>query len=131
MRLFLNDKVHMFRSSPAEVFLRKGVLKIYSKFTGERPCRSATSIKLQSNFIEVALQDGCSPINLLHIFRPPFPKNTSEGLFLYVLFSLKLASPYLFKTSFFNVLVKKTKKTWLLWLIFQVRSTEMAEVSDM
>ena len=32
-----------FRSSHSEVFLRKGVLKICSKFTGEHPCRSAIS----------------------------------------------------------------------------------------
>ena len=25
---------------------------------------------------------GCSPVNLLHIFRIPFPKNTSGGLLL-------------------------------------------------
>ena len=31
-------------------FLRKGVLKIRSKFTGEMPCRSAISVKLQNNF---------------------------------------------------------------------------------
>ena len=35
-----------FRSSPAEVFLRKGVLKICSKFTREHPCRSVISVKL-------------------------------------------------------------------------------------
>ena len=28
------------------MFLGKGILKIYSKFTGEHPCRSAISIKL-------------------------------------------------------------------------------------
>ena len=32
------------------------------------------------NFIEIALRQGCSPVNLLHIFRMPFPKNFSEGL---------------------------------------------------
>ena len=58
-----------FRSNPPEVFLGKGVLKICSKFTGEHPCRSATSIKLQSNFNESALRHGCSSVNLLHIFR--------------------------------------------------------------
>ena len=40
------------------------------------------SKKLQSNFIEIALRHGCSPVNLLHIFRTPFPKNTSAWLFL-------------------------------------------------
>ena len=34
------------RSSHLEVFLRKGVLKICSKFTGEHPCQSVISIKI-------------------------------------------------------------------------------------
>ena len=36
----------LFRSSRPEVFLGKGVLKIYSKFTGEHLCRSAISKKV-------------------------------------------------------------------------------------
>ena len=32
-----------------------------------------------ANFIEIALQHVCSPVNLLHIFRTPFTKNTSGG----------------------------------------------------
>ena len=55
------------------MFLGKGVLKICSKFTEEHPCQSASS---------KALRDGCSPVNLLHIFRTRFPRNTSGGLFL-------------------------------------------------
>ena len=35
-----------FRSSPPEVFLGRGTLKICNKFTGEHPCWSAISIKL-------------------------------------------------------------------------------------
>ena len=62
------------------LLLGKGVLEVCSKFTGEHPCRSALSIKLQSNFIKIALRHGCSPVNLLHIFRIPFLKNTSSGL---------------------------------------------------
>ena len=42
------------------------------------------SIKLQSNFIEITLRRGCSPVNLLHIFRTLFLKNTSERLVLYI-----------------------------------------------
>ena len=30
------------------------------------------------NFIEITLQHGCSPVNLQHIFRTPFTKNTSR-----------------------------------------------------
>ena len=37
---------------------------------------------LQSNFIEITLPHGCSPVNLLHIFRTPFLKNTSGRLLL-------------------------------------------------
>ena len=48
------------RSSCPEVFLRKSVLKICSKFTEEHPCGSVISIKLQSSFIEIALPHGCS-----------------------------------------------------------------------
>ena len=63
------------------VFLGKDDLNICSKFTGEHPCRRAISIKLQSNVIEIALQDGYSA-NLLHIFRTLFLKNTSRWLLL-------------------------------------------------
>ena len=61
-RIHCNSTV---RSSPSEVFLGKGVLKICSKFTGEHPCRSAISIKLK---------------------RTPFPKNTSGWLLLHCKF---------------------------------------------
>ena len=43
------------RSRPPDVFLRKRVLKIGSKFIEEYLCRSVISIKFQSNFIETAL----------------------------------------------------------------------------
>ena len=33
------------------------------------------------SFNKVAKHE-CSPVNLLHIFRTPFPENTSEGLLL-------------------------------------------------
>ena len=71
-----------FRSSRPEVFLRKGVLKICKKFTGEHPCRSVISIKLLCNFIEITFWHGCSPVNLLYIFRTPFLKNTFGRLVL-------------------------------------------------
>ena len=61
-----------------------GVLKICSKFTGEHPCQSVISIKFQSNFIEITLRHGYSPVNLLRISRAPFPNNTSRWLLLYL-----------------------------------------------
>ena len=74
----------MYRGRPPKVFLSKGVLKIRSKLTGEHPYRSAISIKIQSSFIEIAFWYGYSPVNLLHIFGTPFPKNNSGGLLVYV-----------------------------------------------
>ena len=69
-----------FRSSHPEVFLGKGVQKICSKFAGEHPWRSAIS----SIFIKIALRHGRSPVNLMHIFRTPFPKSTSVRLLLMI-----------------------------------------------
>ena len=43
-------KYALSRSNRPEVFLRKGVLKICSKFRVEHSCRSAISIKLQIEF---------------------------------------------------------------------------------
>ena len=31
--------------------------------------------KVARNVIEIALRHGCSPVNLLHIFRTPFPEH--------------------------------------------------------
>ena len=45
-------------------------------------CSQVFSSVLLCNFIEIALRHGCSPVNLLHIFRTPFLKNTSGRLHL-------------------------------------------------
>ena len=42
-----------------------------------------TSIKFLCNFIEITLWHGCSPVNLLHIFRSPFSKKTSGRVLLH------------------------------------------------
>ena len=42
------EKINLQISSRPKVFLRKGVLRICSKFTGEHPCQIAIPIKLQS-----------------------------------------------------------------------------------
>ena len=60
----------------------KGV-RICSKFPGEHPCRNVISIKLLCNFLEIKLRYGCSPANLLHIFRSAFLKNTTGWLLLF------------------------------------------------
>ena len=62
--------------------LKKRCSEISSKFTEEHPCQSAISVKLLSIFIEITLQHGCSPVNLLHILGKNFNRNTSRWLLL-------------------------------------------------
>ena len=68
-------------------------LKICCKFTGEH--RSAISIKLRCNFIEITLRHGYSPVHLLHIFTTPFSKSTSGWLLLKRLSHLRCPSKFL------------------------------------
>ena len=90
----------------------------------ENPCRRAISIKLRSNFIEIALRRGCSPVNLLHISRTPFPRNTSGWLLL-----ILNSSPGLFKYSSTNGIIGLSASSCssvpsidLLFLLFLVSS---------
>ena len=76
-RVILDSQCSFSKSSHPEVFLRKGFLKTCSNVLGERPCRSVISIKLLRNLIEITFQHGCSPVNLMYIFRTPFLKNTT------------------------------------------------------
>ena len=85
-KLYIDMTKSNSRSSRPEVFLGKGVLEKCSKFTGEHPCRSAISIKLQSSFIKITHRYGCSPVNLLHFFGTPFTKNASGRLLLATVF---------------------------------------------
>ena len=48
-----NTFLWISKCSPPEVFIGKGVLKMCSKVTGEHPCQSVISTKLQRNFIEI------------------------------------------------------------------------------
>ena len=64
------------------MLLGKRVLRIFSKFIGEQQCRSSISVKLFCNFIEITFRRGRSPVNLQHIFRTPFLKNTFGWLLL-------------------------------------------------
>ena len=106
------------RSSRPEVFLRKGVLKICRKF--------------QCNFNKVAFQlrHGCSPVNLLHISRTPFPRKTFGCLLLNYHYTFivvlmvwnesllkRLAQVYLFKSG--KLVVKSVykwnvKQNWVI-----------------
>ena len=69
-------KDSIVRSNPPKVLLGKGILKTSSKFTEKYPYWSAISINLLYTLTRV------SSWNLLHVFRPPFCKNTYERLLL-------------------------------------------------
>ena len=45
------------------MLLEKGFLKICSKFTGAHLYQNVISVKLQTNFIEITLRYGFSPVN--------------------------------------------------------------------
>ena len=73
------NKFSYIQKQPPRGVPTKGVVKICSKFTG----------------FEITCRHGCSPVNLLHIFRTPFLKNTSGWLLLYIVimsYMLKLPS---------------------------------------
>ena len=42
-------------------------------------------LQMLCNFIEITLLHGCSPVNLLHIFKTPFYKNNPGGLLLTII----------------------------------------------
>ena len=71
-------KDSIVRNNPPKVFLGKGILKTSSKFTEKHPYWSAISINLLYILTRVFSW------NLLHVFRPPFCKNTNERLRLYL-----------------------------------------------
>ena len=93
----VENMIYHFNSeaTPPEMFLGKDVLKTCSNFTEEYPCQSVISIKLQSNFIEIALWHVCSPVTLQHIFRTPFPMNNSGRLLLLTFVSYRMFWKYI------------------------------------
>ena len=76
--------IHHYSDKPSKDVLKKRCSENMQQ-TYKRPCRSVISKKLHGNFIEPALRHGCSPVNLMHIFRTTFLKNTAGGVLLNIL----------------------------------------------
>ena len=70
-KLLVFNQKYWFSKNKSQKQLFRGVF--------EKSC-SGNIQQLASNFIEITLRYGCSPVNLLHIFRIAFLKNTSEWL---------------------------------------------------
>ena len=64
-----------------------------------------------SNIIEITLRHGCSSVNLLHIFRTSFPKNTSGWLLLNLYKVLRLLFEW-------HYLLRVCKFLMILWTSF-------------
>ena len=84
-----------------------------------------------SQFTEITLWHWCSPVNLLHNFRTPFPENTSGELLLTLVavnYFLKNVSSQLFG-RFFNILLReKCPYSELFWSVFSRIRTECGEM---
>ena len=72
----IHEKCLSFRSSHPEVFLEKKVFWTYAANLQENIHPK------QLYWNHTSAWHGCSPLNLLHIFRKPFLKNSSGGLLL-------------------------------------------------
>ena len=75
------------QKQPPRGVLSKRCYENIQQIYRRHPCHSAISIKLQCNFIEITLQHGHSPVNLLHIFITSFTNNTFWWLLLEVFHS--------------------------------------------
>ena len=84
---FQNIKKHYqnlldIQKQPPRGFRRKRCSENMQQIYRRIPMPRCDFNKVASNFIEVALRRGCSPVNLLHIFGTPVSENTSGRLFL-------------------------------------------------
>ena len=85
VRLTFASAKEVLKSSRPEVFLGRRVLKICSKFTGERQCRNV--ISREGNFIQIVLRHGCSP-EICSIFSEHlFLRKTLDSCFWVLLFT--------------------------------------------
>ena len=90
--------------------------KVFRKYVAN--LQEDTHAEVQSNFIEITLRHGCSPVNLLHIFKTPFPRNTSGWLLLFFFSTLNYANkkyqnvffPTTWLTSFYKSIKWQYKK---------------------
>ena len=66
----------------AEPEFRLSWMKLCSSDNHYTTAPQLKPVKLRITFTDITFRHGCSPVNLLHIFRIPFPKNTSGGMLL-------------------------------------------------
>ena len=69
----------MEQKQPSRVLLKKKCSENMHQIYWRTPMPKCdfNNVALLCYFIEIALRHGCSPVNLLRIFKTPFLKNTS------------------------------------------------------
>ena len=75
---------HYVQKQPFIGVLKKKCSENMHQIYRRMPMPQCDFSKVACNFTEIVLWHGCSPVNLLHISRTPFPKNNSGWLLLYV-----------------------------------------------
>ena len=73
------------QKQPSRGVLRKRCSENMQQIYRRKPMGKCyfNKVAKQSNFIEITLRHRCSPVNLMHIFRTLFHKNTYGWLLLY------------------------------------------------
>ena len=73
--------LNYFQRQPSRSVLRKRCSENMQQFYKRTPIPKCDSNKVALHFIEITLCHGCSPVNLLNIFRTLFPQYSSGGCF--------------------------------------------------
>ena len=83
-----NTSLYLFRSSHRRCSVRKGVLRIFTKFTGNDLCRGLFFNRVAGHrpaaLLKRRLWYRCFPMNFAKFVRTPFSQNTSGPLLLSV-----------------------------------------------
>ena len=85
-KIIYYDKEPSFQKQPPEVFFKKGVLRIFTKFIGKHLCQRLFFNKVAgprpATLLKKSLWHRCFPINFAKFLRTPFLQNTSGRLLL-------------------------------------------------
>ena len=81
---FIIDEETLFQKQSSRGVLGKKCSEDMQQIYRRVPMPKCDFSEVACNFIKITLRHGCSPVNLLHIFRTPFPRNTSEWLLMYL-----------------------------------------------
>ena len=74
-----------FQKQPFRSVLSKRCSENMQQNYRRKPMLKCDFNKVLCNFLEITLQHGCSPVNLLHIFRTPFIRVPLNGCFCLLL----------------------------------------------